>query len=363
MSEYIIKVDDVINNIRIVKGIAKTELIGVIKGNGYGFGMHFMAGLLKSEGISTFAVTEVTDLKLLRKDVLPDEDILIMRSTCIADEAKVIAEYDGTATVGSLESGRILNRIAKEMGKTVKAHLKIDTGMCRYGFTPAQIEQAIQTYRECDCISFTGIYTHFSSAFTNEKLTKAQIMNFNRCVEQIRQAGINPGKVHAANSPALLNVDDVSFDAVRIGSAFTGRVITKNKATLKRAGYLRSRIVEIKDVPKGTPIGYNGGYTTKRDSRIAIVPVGHFDGFGVEKAADTNGFGVLIHTILSAGKRFLKKDRIAVSIHGKRAYVTGHIGLSHTAVDVTGTDAKPGDEVRIDLSPLFVNPQIKRIYE
>ena len=363
MSEYVIKVDDLIHNINVVKKLANTEIIGVIKGNGYGFGMNFMAELLKSEGIKTFAVTEITDIEPLRNKSLLDEDILIMRSTCISDEAEIIVKNYCTATVGSYESGFVLNEAAKKLGIKVKANIKIDTGMCRYGFTKNQFDEIIQTYKECDFVDFTGIYTHFSSAFTQKELTKKQLDTFNSVVEKLRGHQINVGKVYAANSPALLNVENTSLDAVRIGSAFTGRVVTSNKTDLKRVGYLRSQVIEIKDVPKGTPVGYNGAYVTKRDTKIAIVPVGHYDGFGVEKAQDINDFKTFIHSVLSLGKRLVKKDRLSVKINDKKANVIGHIGLSHTAVDITDIDVKIGDYVKIDVSPLFINPNVKRIYE
>ena len=356
MSRYVIDKAKLDENIELVKSKAGVEVIGVVKGNGYGFGIKEFTLALKEHGIKTFAVTEVTDIPVL-KEILGDEDILVMRSTSVENEVRIIAENGATATIGSLEAAETLSKIAGELGVTTNCHLKIDTGMGRYGFMPSQVEEAIKCY-SLPNLKFTGIYTHFSSAFRNTELTKAQLTLFKDTVEQIKKEVGEVGTVHAANSPALLNVEDVCLDGVRIGSAFTGRVITRNKSGLNRLGSLEAEVVEVKTVPAGYSIGYNGTYTTKRETKIAIVPIGHYDGFGLTKEKEQYDF----HYVLSVFKRFLKKQQMYVKINGEMHYVIGGIGLSHTAVDVTGTDIKPGDLASVDISPLMVNPRIERVY-
>lgn len=365
MNTYVIEAKNILHNIKVLKEKAgNAEIIGVIKGNGYGFGLKYMACLLKSEGIRTFAVTELTDAVALRQDALPEDEILLLRSTQLPDEARTIVELDLTGTVGSDESAMVLEQAAKEAGKQVRAHIKIDTGLCRYGFNAGQLEQAVASCTQCSHINFTGIYTHFSSAFTDAKHTAQQLELFKNAILKLTSAGIHATMYHCANTPALFNVKGVTegMTAVRIGSGFTGRVITKKTSGLKRVGRLKSRVIEIKDVPKGTPVGYNGTFITKRDTRLAIVPVGHYDGFGIEKAPDVNRFSVMLHSILSAGKRFVTREKLTVSINGHSYPVAGAIGLSHTAVDITGSNAAPGDEALFDFSPLFVNPLLEREY-
>lgn len=357
MSRYVIDKSSLDENIEIIKGKANVPIIGVVKGNGYGFGIKELTKILISHGIKTFAVTEVTDIAEL-KSILTDEDILVMRSTCIESEAEIIAENDATATIGSLQAATVMSNVAKRLNKTVKCHLKIDTGMGRYGFMPSQIEEAIKCY-SLEGLNFVGAYTHFSSAFRNRELTKAQLVLFKDTMEQIKKVVGNVGVVHCANSPALLNVEDVCLDTVRIGSAFTGRVITRNKSGLKRLGSLEAEVVEVKTVPKGYSIGYNGLYKTKQETKVAIVPIGHYDGFGIEKSHEVVNF----RAVLSVLKRFLKKQQMYVKIDGRIYHVIGEIGLSHTAVDVTGSDVKIGDVASVDISPLMVNPRIPRVYK
>lgn len=357
MSRYVIEKDKLKENIEYIKKAAGVPVIGVVKGNGYGFGIKEFTMVLKECGISFFAVTEVTDIPTL-KDILDDTDkILVMRSTCIESEAKQIAENGCIATIGSEKACRVMENTAQELGVTVKCHLKIDTGMGRYGFMPSEISKAINCYK-MPHLDFTGIYTHFSSAFRNADLTKAQLAVFKDCISQIKKAGFKTGIAHCANSPALLNVEGVSMDAVRIGSAFTGRVITKAKTPLHRIGRLEAEVVDVKTVPAGYSIGYNGLFKTKRETKIAIVPIGHYDGFGLQKERETAD----LRYVLSAAKQYAKKKQMYMRINERMFHVAGEIGLSHTAVDVTDSDIKPGDTASVDISPLMVNPRLERVY-
>lgn len=357
MSRYVIDKKLLSQNISYIKEKAGVELIGVVKGNGYGFGIKELTQILIENGIKTFAVTEVDDIEEL-KQVAKEQDILVMRSTCIEDEAKIIAQNGCIATIGSSESAKVMDKVSKDLGVKTKCHLKIDTGMGRYGFMPSQVEEAIKCYN-LENLEFTGAYTHFSSAFHNSELTKVQLEMFKDTMEQIKKAGKDVGILHASNSPALLNVEGVALDSVRIGSAFAGRVITKNKTKLNRIGSLEAEVIEIKTVPKGYAIGYNGLYKTKRETKIAIVPIGHYDGFGLTKEKEIAD----LHSVLSQLKKYLKKQQMYVRINGRMYSVIGEIGLSHTAVDITDSDVKIGDTASVDISPLMVNPRIKRIYK
>lgn len=356
MSRYIIDKTKLIENIEFLKKKAGVPLIGVVKGNGYGFGIKEFASVLKECGIKTFAVTEVSDIPEL-KEILNDENILVMRSTCIEEEAEIIAKNGCIATIGSAEACKVMNEVSAKLNVKTKCHLKIDTGMGRYGFMPSEVSKAIECYK-AENLEFTGAYTHFSNAFNNTPLTKAQAVLFTDTMKQIENAGCNTGVLHCSNSPALLNAENLCLDTVRLGSAFTGRVITQNKSGLNRIGALEAEVIEIKTVPAGYSIGYSGSYTTKRETKIAIVPFGHYDGFGLTQDHEE----ISLRNVLSVIKQFLLKKKTFVEISGRNYQVIGKIGLSHTAVDITGSDVKTGDTARADISPLLVNPRIERIY-
>ena len=135
MSRYVIDKKKLDENIEIIKDKAGVPLIGVVKGNGYGFGIKELTQILVSHGIKTFAVTEVTDLPILR-EILKDDELLVMRSTCIEQECNEIIRYNATATIGSLAAAQAMNNACEKAGATVNCHLKIDTGMGRYGVMP-----------------------------------------------------------------------------------------------------------------------------------------------------------------------------------------------------------------------------------
>lgn len=357
MSRYVIDKNLLEENIKTIQAKANVPLIGVVKGNGYGFGFNEFTTILMDNGIKTFAITEVDDILQLRS-IVGELDILVMRSTGIEAEAEIIAKNNCIATIGSLKACEVMSDVSKKLGITTKCYLKVDTGLGRYGFMPSQVEDAIKCY-DFPNLEFIGAYTHFSSAFTNVELTKTQLALFKDTMEQIKNTGKNVGILHASNSPALLNVEDVALDSVRIGSAFTGRVITKSNIKLNRLGSLEADVIEVKTVPAGYSVGYNGLYKTKRETKIAIVPIGHYDGFGVNKEKEIAD----LRSVLSQFKKYLNKKQMYVKINDRMYSVIGEIGLDHTAVDVTGSDVKVGDLAKVDISPLMVNPRIPRIYK
>lgn len=357
MSRYVIDKAKLVENIETVISRAKVPIIAVVKGNGYGFGMKEFSKILLDNQIKTFAVTEISDLKELR-EVVGDSEIIVLRSTAVKEECEVIAKYDATAVIGSLEAAKCMNDVAKETGKVIKCNLKIDTGMGRYGFLPSQIQEAIKCY-EYENLEFIGAYTHFPCAFLGNDLTKAQLRVFVDTMKKIEEKVGNVGTLHCANSPALFNFEEISLNAVRIGSAFTGRIITQSKTGLNRIGMLEAEVIETKTIPSGYSVGYGATYKTKCETKLAVIPFGHYDGFGLTVQREEHN----LRSVLSALKSFLKKEKIYVTINDKRYPVVGSIGLDHCTVDITGSDVKIGDVAQADISPLMVNPRIERIYK
>ena len=171
MSKYlVVERDKVRENIKQVKARAgHARIYGVLKGNAYGFGLLDMADMLRDEGISSFAVTEPRDLIILRNSGFIDEEILVMRSTAIPDEIEKLIEYNATATVGSYDTAVAMNSIAEKKSSTIFAHVKIDTGMGRYGFIPEETDRILAVYKYLSSIHITGTYTHFNRAYESEK--------------------------------------------------------------------------------------------------------------------------------------------------------------------------------------------------
>ena len=152
------------------------------------------------------------------------------------------------------------------------------------------------------------------------------------------------------------------LDAVRIGSAFLGRVSVRNTIGLKKIGVLKSNVVSIKNIEKGTPIGYSNSEIAKKDMKLAIVPVGYSDGFHVKVKNDTIKFIDKIRILKDDLLELFKDSRIYVTINEQKYPVIGKVGMNHVAMDVTGSQVKIEDKVKMDISPILDNSKIRREY-
>ena len=351
------------NNIKKVRQRAGAAVVyGVLKGNAYGFGLLEMADMLRDEGISRFAVTEPRDLIVLPNSGFVDEEILVMRSTSIPEEIEKLIEYNAVATIGSYDAAVALNGIAEKNATSADAHIEIDTGMGRYGFLPEEADKAVNVFKYFSSLNITGMYTHFNKAFSSGKATKAQFDSFMGVVAAVRQAGFDPGTLHAANSSALMKYPYTVLDAVRVGSALTGRVAAKGSFGLARAGYAESNIVEIRWLQKNQTVGYGGDYKCRKSTRIAVVPLGYADGFCTEKQRDMFHLQNSLMACMSAIKAWMTGKRLSVSVGGRPAYVLGHVGMQHTVIDVTNIECAVGDPVRFEVNPIVAGAMLPKKY-
>ena len=264
--------------------------------------------------------------------------------------------------MGSYDAALALNGLAESQGMVCDVHIKVDTGMGRYGFLPTEIDRILSVYRYLTNLNVTGTYTHYANAFKSVKKTQLQLDAFLSVVEKIRAAGFEPGMLHASNSEAMFGCKTDNLDAVRIGSALGGRVIAKGDHGLQRTGRLQSEISEVRWLPAGCPVGYGSAYVTKHPTRVAIIPVGSADGYMVEKARSSFGFKECFRAACSAMLSFIRRRKYYVQVNGKRVPVIGHVGVNHTAIDVTDVECGPGTVVQLDAAPLFVPASIPRQY-
>lgn len=286
-----------------------------------------------------------------------------MSSTAIKKELEKLIENDIIVTIGSKEAGDIINEIGKEQNKKVKVHIKIDTGFGRYGFIYNQRDEMIQAIKSWDNIKIEGTFSHFSIAFYGKgEETREQLDRFMQCIEVMKMNDINPGIMHICNSSAFLRFKDMHLNAVRIGSALLGRLSIPNVWGFRKIGYLKSEVAEIKTLPPKYNIGYSNSYTTTKETKVAIVPCGYADGYNVKVDKDMFRTIDKLRYIVRDIKNYFKKEELYVKINDKRCKVLGRLGMYHVTVDITDQDVKIGDEVTFDVSPMFVDSSIKRIY-
>ncbi len=365
MNTFIIEREKICANAReIISRAGNATVIAVVKGRGYGFGLDEYISLLHSCGIRFFAVTEPQDAIEISKLNLPDTDILMLRSTALPDEVAALIEHNIILTLGSYEAAVTANGIAADNGKIVRAHIKLDTGMGRYGFSCEDVEQIASVFTGLSFIKAEGLYTHLTSAFKSRRVTTHQIEMLYSVKKSLSERGIDCGMVHFANSAYLFKFTGASLgDAVRIGSAFTGRLPCKvRRSSLSRVGHLESPVCEVHWLKAGSKIGYSGAYTARKPIRTAIIPLGYSNGFHVEKARDTYRLRDSIFYVLSDIKHAMCGKKIYVKINGRHSRVLGRIGMTHTVCDVTDIPCSIGDIATVDLNPIYVGADIYKSY-
>ncbi len=362
MKQYIVNRSDLIHNIQAICRRAGTaQVIGVLKGQGYGLGLLEFASLLQENGVVFFAVSELEEAIALREAGF-DNDILLLTATTLEEELRLCIEHGIIAAVGSLHGLATLNRLAEEKGCQARAHLKLDTGFGRFGFICEDIQNAAAAIKQAGQVRMEGVFSHFSFSFSNNrKDVQVPYDKFLHCIAVLERNGITGLMRHICNSCAFLQYPDMHLDAVRIGSAFLGRLPLPNTYGLKRIGALHSQVIEVKTLPKGYTVGYANTYKTKRETQIAIVPVGYKDGFGVEKSNDTfrpmDILRYLYHDLRNIGKI------LQVWINGKPARIIGRVSMYNIVLDVTGMEVRPGADVILPANPILVSRDIPRVYQ
>ena len=323
-----INLDNFRHNFREVKRLAEgKKTIGVIKADAYGHGAVELAAILAEENVDYFAVAVITEALELRKNGYK-QPILILGFTT-PNFAKEIIENDITQTVFNYELAEAISNEAVRLNKKAKIHVKLDTGMGRIGFLSDDIAVSeIKRISKLKNLHIEGIFTHFATADEEKKeFSLLQLEKYNRTIKNLSKDGIDFEIKHMANSAAIIDIPEAYFDAVRPGimlyGYFPSDQVFMDKLTLKPVMELKANIVNIKEVPKGTPISYGRKFYTNRVSKIATLPFGYADGY----------------TRLLYGNTF-------VILNGKAAPVVGRICMDQCMIDITECgDAKVGDEV------------------
>ncbi|MGM8365250.1 alanine racemase [Virgibacillus sp. W0181] len=311
-------------NINIIKKeIEPKILLGVVKANATGHDILSISNILIDEGINRLAVTTVEEGVFLREKGI-DVPILVLGSA-LPNQAKEIVNYNLTTTISAEALLSEVSKLAVQTNKTVSVHLKLDTGLHRYGILPEDIIAFCEEWYYAPNIKWEGIYSHFSNAdIADWYTTDEQFNTFNHVVNELSALGFTFQIKHIGGTAVVFR-KKYHLDMVRVGIGLFGYppIDDENFKKLKPVLTIASQIVQIKNISKGTPIGYGGNYITSRDEKIALIPLGHSNGY----------------------KRGYAKEGYAL-VNGKKAKIVGAISLDQALLNVTDIeDVSVGDEV------------------
>ena len=371
MKKVVINKEDLIENVNKIKSYAErngkddngnfTKIIAVVKGNGYGLDIVKYTKFLIDQGIDFFAVSTLEEVLKIRQAGI-NHNLINLSSTCIEQEVEELIKNNVIITLGSEEAVNVAERVAERLNKKVRAHIKIDTGFGRYGFLYNNRDKMVECLKNIKNIKIEGIFTHFSIAFFDDKYTKLQFKRFIDCVEVLKMNEIPTGMLHVCNSSAFVKFPNMHLNAVRIGSAFLGRLLVQNTLGLKKIGYLQSNVSEIKILPKDFYIGYGNVCKTKKETKVAVIPCGYMDGVNMQTGTDSFRFIDKLRYSFNDFKSFFKSKYLTVKINDKNYKILGRIGTYHVIADITGSDVKIGDNVVFNMYPGYVDSSIRREY-
>ncbi|HVA65620.1 MAG TPA: alanine racemase [Elusimicrobiota bacterium] len=243
--------------------------------------------------------------------------ILVLGSLYPFESFLVAARRGLTVTVASLSAAKSLAAAARGRGRRIACHLKIETGMNRIGMRPPAAAQAAEHLERACPGSLTGLYTHLSSPQESPSYTRRQLAEFSRAVAAVSARARGPLLRHAAASAAALRYPESRWDMARPGLAVYG-LYPGFEPVLS----VKTRVVFLKTVPKGTAVGYGASFRTKRRTRLATLPIGYADGF--------------LRALSNKG---------SVLVRGRRCPVVGKISMDMATIDVTRVPStRVGDE-------------------
>lgn len=296
-----------------------TQIIAVIKADGYGHGALKIAQMLEDENrVWGYAVASCGEASELKNSGIK-KPVFILGYTFPPDYEELI-KNDVRLTVFTHEMAAELSKAAKTAGKSCKVHIKIDTGMTRIGMRPdSESIELIRQIAELENIEIEGIFTHFARADEKDK-SKAyeQLEKFKDFVKRAEdEAGIKIPMKHCSNSAGIIELPEANMDVVRAGIVLYGLwpsedVREGGRIEIRPALSLKSSVVYIKTVPAGREISYGGTFTTKRKTRIATIAAGYGDGY--PRSLSNKGY---------------------VLINGQKASILGRVCMDQFMVDIT----------------------------
>ena len=323
-----IDLDNLAHNMRETRRITNknTKISAVIKADGYGHGAVSIAQTLLENGADKFAVATLSEAIQLRNEFKKTE-IMVLGYTPNHLATEVI-KNNIIQTIYSIEQAKEFSKKAIELNKNIIVHIKIDSGMNRLGMPcTGETINTILEISQLQGLVLEGIFTHFAVSDEIDKTyTRIQVKKFSFIVAKLKKKGLEIPIKHVSNSGAIIDLPEFNFDMVRAGIMLYGlypsKTVNHKIVNLKEVMCLKAKISQVKTIESGEGISYGLKYICKKQTQIAILPIGYADGF----------------TRMLSGKT-------KVLINNKKVPVIGTICMDQCIIDVTGLKVEMGDEV------------------
>jgi len=299
-------------------------LLAVLKADGYGHGAVKVARTALNNGACMVGVACVSEGIALRRAGIT-APILVLGYTP-AWQAREALLSDITVTLFTVDVARAFSKAAGDLNLPARGHVKVDTGMGRLGLLPHQVLDFLKDIGDLPHLEIEGLFTHFSVADSDPDYTRWQLARFGEVLDEIRHSGFTIPYVHAANSAALLTLQEARFNLVRAGIALYGLAPSTQvplPVDFRPALAFKTQVAQVKGLPPGSLVSYGNTYQTQGYEHIAVIPVGYADGF---RRAPRNWGDVLVK--------------------GQRAPIVGRVCMDQTMINVTHIHhVRQGDEV------------------
>lgn len=275
------------HNVSLFKSfVGRNAFLGVVvKSNAYGHGLHLITQLLDdNDDVSWFCVGYLSEALQLR-ELGVKKPLLVM--SCIDDDPLKACNLNIHFIVGDMQKLTTLSYAGQKTNAVFDIHLKIDTGLSRFGVIPQEACDMIKVIKQMKKINLAGLCTHFAeSQNADQSFTQYQIDCFEKVIALLDQ---RPAYIHASNSAATIMADIMGVNMFRVGLGIYGYwsndfvqqagLMRTNGTTLKPVLTFKTRIMEIKLIKKGMTIGYDRTFTAQKDTLIALLPIGYYDGY------------------------------------------------------------------------------------
>ncbi|NLB81137.1 MAG: alanine racemase [Clostridiaceae bacterium] len=310
-----VSIDAIESNINLFKSICNSKIMAMVKADAYGAGAIEVSKAIADKGVAMFGVALAEEALQLRSNNIKAP--ILTLGYVPESLIKPLVEHDVTISVFDTRTATIISKIASELNKTAKIHIKIDTGMHRLGFScdNASTVKEIHSITCFDNIQIEGLFTHFACADKqNDGYTKMQFNKFMYIANLLENEGITIPIKHTCNSAAALRFPEMHLDMIRLGISLYGffpSEIEYNLA-LNPAIQLKTKITHINKLQPGEKISYGGTFQTTRESILATIPVGYADGY-------SRGLS----------------NKAQVLVNGKFAPIIGTICMDQCIIDVT----------------------------